>query len=105
MAIFILPSERDLPRIVQALIEVIKGRSNSIVTPDVILNPTGTTTTVNFENCSAACAPIPVPLNAAAATEIGNGTLFISSIVNGGFVVSHSAGVANRTLRFACLGG
>lgn len=105
MAIFILPSERDLPRIVQALIEVIKGRSNSIVTPDVILNPTGTTTTVNFENCSAACAPIPVPLNAAAATEVGAGGFYISSVSNGSFQITHSAGVANRTFRFACLGG
>jgi hypothetical protein len=105
MAINLLPSEKDISRIVQAVIQLVQGRSNSIVTPDVVLNPTGTTTTVNFENCSISCVPIPVPLNAAAATEIGNGTMFISSIQNSSFTVTHSAGVANRKLRFACLGG
>jgi hypothetical protein len=105
MAISLLPSERDISRIVRSVIELISGRSNSVVTPDVTLNASGTTTTVSFTNCSITCAPVPVALTAAAATEVGNGSLFISSIANGSFQVTHSAGVANRRFRFICLGG
>ena len=104
MAIALLPAEKDIGRIVRAVIELITGRANNVV--DVTLTPNAGSTTVNFVNCSVACGPIPIPLNAHAAAEIGNGTLYISSITNGAFTITHANNAqTDRNFRFICAGG
>jgi len=104
MAINLSILEKDIGRVVRVVIELIAGRANSVV--DVTLAANAASTTVPFVNCSSACGPIPIPLTAHAAAEIGNGTLFISSIQNGAFTITHANNAqTDRNFRFVCSGG
>ena len=89
MAIAILPSERNPDRLVRSQIELIQGRSNSVV--QVTLTANAGSTVVSFANCSLDCAPLFTPLTAHAAAEIGNGTMWISTISNGSFVIDRKS--------------
>lgn len=105
MALGINLFEKDITKIVQVVYELVTGRANN-VTPDISLTPNSTLTIVTFTNCSIDCAPVAVPRTAHAAAEIGNGTMFISSIRNGSFTVTHANNAqADRTFRFTCVGG
>lgn len=87
----------------QAISQLIQGRSNALVL--VTLTVDAPTTTVSAPNCGAGSAPIPVPMTASAAAEIGNGTMYISTVSNGSFVITHDWSlVADRTFRFVTLG-
>lgn len=102
MAIDILLSERDIGRIVRAVIELNAGRANSVV--DVTLTPNAASTVVSFVNCSKACAPLPVALTANAAAALA--TMFISAISNGSFTITHANNAqVDRSFRFVCSGG
>lgn len=102
MAIQLQPGERDIRRLVDSIRQLNDGRQNSV--GDVTLRANQTTTTVTFENCSRDCRVFlsPRTLNAAAAVP----TTYISSILQGSFVITHASNAqADKTFSFCCIGG
>lgn len=104
MAIQLQPGERDPQRIVDAIIQLVQGRHNSGGT--VTLTAGQTTTAVSHPNCSKD-SYVDVfggarTANAAAAVA----TSYISSVVQGGFVITHANnGQTDRTFFYKVTGG
>jgi hypothetical protein len=96
-------TETDLKKIVLAIQQLAAGRSNAVGS---VTLPTGaSSTTVTTANCAAGSVPILVPASANAATEVGNGTMFVSAVANGAFTITHAnAATAGRTFLWAVLG-
>lgn len=85
-----------------SLNQVIRGKINTI--GSVTLTTAAVLTTVHISQAGLDSVPIAVPLNTAAAQEIGNGTLFIAERANGYFVLSHANAATTRNFAFAMLG-
>ncbi|VIO77384.1 hypothetical protein [Bradyrhizobium ivorense] len=96
-------TETDLKKIVLAIQNIAAGRSNAVGT--VTLAAGASSTTVSTPNCAPGSTPILTPATADAAAEFGNGTLYVSAVMNGSFTITHasSAGPA-RTFLYAILG-
>jgi hypothetical protein len=95
--------ERDLARIVFAVRQLTEGRSNAAGTFTLAAN--AASTTVPAPNCGAGSTVLPFPKTANAAAEIGNGTMFIGTVSNGSFVVTHANNAqADRTFMYVALG-
>lgn len=102
MAIQLQPGERDIRRIVDAIIQIVTGRQNSV--GDVTLRASQTTTTVSFQNCSKDCRVFLSPKTANAAAAIP--TTYISAINQGSFTITHASNAqADKTFGFLCIGG
>jgi len=87
----------------QTISQLIQGRSNALVEASLTAN--AASTTVTAPNCGTGSAPIAVPVTAHAAAEIGAGTMYISTISNGSFVVTHANNAqTDRTFRFVTIG-
>lgn len=98
-----IPSEKDPYKIVRAVRELFEGRSNAVGTFTLTAN--AATTTVTAQNCGAGCTVLAFPRTASAAAEVGNGTMYIGTVNNGSFVVTHANNAqADRTFRYAALG-
>lgn len=102
MAISLSPLEKDVRRIVDAVIQLVTGRQNSV--GDVTLRANQTTTVVSFPNCSKDCRVFLSPRTANAAAAIP--TTYISSIEQGGFTITHASNAqVDKTFGFLCIGG
>jgi hypothetical protein len=98
-----IPSEKDPYKIVRAVRELFEGRSNAVGT--FTLTPSAATTTVTAQNCGTGCTVLAFPGTASAAAEVGNGTMYIGTVNNGSFVVTHANNaLADRVFRYAALG-
>ena len=98
------PFESKISVIIQAINQLIQGRNN--VSGTVTLTINVATTTVTNPAISPDCQPQLFPRHANAATEIGNGTMYVSSVVAGSFVITHAnAATANRTFGWIATGG
>jgi hypothetical protein len=96
-------TETDLKKIVLALQQLAAGRSNAV--GSVTLAVGSPSTTVQTSNCAAGSTPILSPASAAAANELGNGTLYVSAVANGSFTISHAnSATTGRTFLYAVLG-
>jgi hypothetical protein len=96
-------TETDLKKIVLAIQQLAAGRSNAVGT--VTLATGAASTIVTDKNCAVGSVPITVPVTANAATEIGNGTMFISAVTNGSFTISHAnSATPGRTFLYALVG-
>ena len=96
-------TETDLKKIVLALQQLAAGRSNAVGT--VTLATGVATTVVSDKNCAAGSTPLLTPMTANAATEIGNGTLYVSAVANGAFTLTHaSSATTGRTFLYALHG-
>ena len=96
-------TETDLKKIVLALHQLAAGRSNAIGT--VTLATGVATTVVTDKNCAAGSTPLLTPATANAATEVGNGTLYVSAVANGSFTLTHSnSATTARTFLYALHG-
>jgi hypothetical protein len=86
------------PQVVNTAIQQLQqGRSNALVLATLTANTT--TTTVTAPNCGPGSAPIPVPMTANAAAALA--TMYISTVSNGSFVVTHANNAqTDRTFRF-----
>jgi Ethanolamine utilization protein EutJ (predicted chaperonin) len=90
--------------IAEAVRDLIRGGSNA--TGTVTLTVSVATTTVANPLVRDTSVPILIPMTAAAAAEVGAGTLFISAVNRGNFVVGHAnSATAGRTYRYALVGG
>lgn len=104
MAIQLLVGETRIPRIVQAVIELVMGRQNSV--GDATLAAGTTTTVVSFENCSKDCRVFLFPQTANAAAALATTYILRANIVQRQFTVTHAnAGTTDRTFSFLCIGG
>lgn len=104
MAIQLQIGESRLVRIVQAIIELVKGRAYNCGT--VTLSAGATSTVVAFENCSPNCTVVLSPMTADAAAAIATTYVAASNIVAGQFTITHAnAASVDRTFGFACVGG
>ncbi len=95
--------ESQLDRIVQSIRELWEGRSHAV--GQVTLAAGAATTSVDATNCSPDSKIWLTPRTATAATEFGAGTWYISSVVQGGFVITHvNSGVTTRTFDWGIQG-
>jgi hypothetical protein len=96
-------TETDLKKIVLAIQQLAAGRSNAA--GSVTLATGSATTTVSTASCAVGSTPILTPASANAATEVGNGTMFISAVTNGSFTITHAnSATAGRTFLYAVVG-
>jgi hypothetical protein len=96
-------TETDLKKIVLAVQQLAAGRSNAVGA--VTLATGSATTLVADKNCAAGSTPLFTPTTANAATELGNGTMFISAVANGSFTITHAnSATTGRTFLYALHG-
>lgn len=96
-------NETDPKKVILAIQQLAAGRSNA--TGTVTLTVSAATTTVTDNNCAPGTVPILVPTTANAATEVGNGTIYISAVANKSFTITHAnAATTGRTFLYALLG-
>jgi hypothetical protein len=96
-------SETDLKKIILALQQLAAGRSNAV--GSVTLATGASTTTVTTLNCATSSTPILTPATANAATEVGNGTMYVSAVANGSFTITHAnSATTGRTFLYAIIG-
>lgn len=96
-------SEADPKKVILALQQLAAGRSNA--TGVVTLATGAATTVVSDPNCAVGTVPLLVPQTASAATELGNGTLYISAVTNGSFTITHAnSATAGRKFLYALQG-
>ncbi|MCZ7659194.1 MAG: hypothetical protein M5U07_15680 [Xanthobacteraceae bacterium] len=97
------PREQDPEKLVTAIRQLAEGRSNAVGEFTLVAN--STTTTVAAVTCGAGSAVLAFPKTAEAAAELGNGTMFIGSIANGSFTVTHASNAqTTRTFRYVAIG-
>lgn len=99
-------TETDLKRIILSIQQLAAGRSNAVGT---VTLATGSATTVVTPTQSGMIAPtstvILTPTTANAATEVGNGTMYVSSVGKDTFTVTHAnSATTGRTFLYAILG-
>lgn len=96
-------NEQSLPKFADALNQLAQGRSNAVGT--FTLTTSATSTVVTATTCGAGSTPLYSPTTAHASAEIGNGTIYVSTVENGSFTVTHANNSqADRTFLFVCLG-
>jgi hypothetical protein len=95
--------EKDPQKVILAVQQLAAGRSNAVGTVTLALG--SATTTVTDNNCAVGTTPILTPTTANAAAEVGNGTLYISSVSNGAFTITHAnSATTGRTFLYALHG-
>jgi hypothetical protein len=96
-------TEKDQAKIVCSLQQLAAGRSNAVGTMTLAVG--AASTTVTDMNCAAGSVPILVPSTANAATEVGNGTVYVSAVTNGAFTITHAnSATTGRTFLYALQG-
>jgi hypothetical protein len=99
-------TETDPKKVILAVQQIAAGRSNA--TGTVTLTPNAATTTVTPSQTGAIASgstPILTATTANAATEVGNGTMYVSTVANGSFTITHAnAATTGRTFLWAILG-
>ncbi|MCC6779766.1 MAG: hypothetical protein IT537_24560 [Hyphomicrobiales bacterium] len=98
-----LAGETNLYKIVRAVRELFEGRCNAVGT--LTLTASASSTVVTAPNCGAGSTVLLTPKTANAAAEIGNGTLYIATVANGSFTVTHANNAfADRSFMWAAFG-
>jgi hypothetical protein len=96
-------AERNQDVINRSIQQLSQGRSNA--TGTFTLATGAASSTVTDQNCAAGSVVIPIPSTANAATELGNGTMWLSATTNGSFTFTHAnSATTGRTFRYAILG-
>lgn len=96
-------TETDLKKIVLAIQQLAAGRSNAV--GSVTLATGASITTVTTANCAVGSVPILVPASANAATEVGNGTMYVGAVANGAFTITHAnSATTGRMFLWAVVG-
>ena len=104
MAIQLQRGERDIQRLVDAIMQLNEGRQASI--GDVTLRANQATTVVNFPNCSTECRVFLFPQTANAAAAVATTYILQANILRRQFTISHANNAqADKTFSFLCIGG
>jgi hypothetical protein len=97
------PAEVDLFKIVATINQLCQGRNNA--TGTVTLTASAATTVVQAPNCATGAAPGLTALTANAAAEFKNGTIYVSTIANGSFTITHANnGQTDRNYTWTAIG-
>lgn len=92
-------NETDLVRIVRGIRDLFQGRSDCAGSFTCTAN--AATTTVTAKNCGAGSKIVITATTANAATEVGNGTIYVSAKAAGSFTVTHAnSGTTGRTFDY-----
>jgi hypothetical protein len=95
--------ERDPARIVRAVRQLAEGRSNAVGA--FTLTAGAASTVVTAPTCGAGSSVLVFPKTANAAAELGNDTIYIGTVANSSFTVTHANnGQTDRTFMYAALG-
>lgn len=95
--------EPDIKKVILSLQQLAAGRSNAVGTVTLTINVA--TTVVTDNNCASGSTILFSPTTANAATEQGNGTMYISATANKTFTITHAnAATTGRTFNYAILG-
>jgi hypothetical protein len=95
--------ERDMSKIVFTVRQLADGRNNSVGIFTLTANAGSTTVTAT--NCGAGSSVHYSPTTAHAAAELAAGTMFVGTVSNGSFVVTHANNAqADRTFMYTAHG-
>lgn len=99
-------AETDLKKIILAIQQLAAGRSNATGTVTLTINVATTTVTpTQTGSIAAGSTVILTPTTANAAAEVGNGTMYVSTVANGSFTITHANSATTlRTFLYAILG-
>lgn len=98
------PAGERIRDIVFAINELIRGRSNAV--SQVTLTPSAGSTIVSSPNFNENAEVILFPKTAAAAAELGNGTVYAAVTATGTVTITHANNAtANRTFGLLVVGG
>ena len=99
-------TETDLKKVIMSLQQIAAGRSNATGTVTLTANAATTTVTpTQTGSIAAGSTPILTATTANAAAEVGNGTIYVSTVANGSFTLTHANNAqVDRTFRYAILG-
>jgi hypothetical protein len=96
-------AERDPANIVFTVRQLCEGRSNAAGTFTLLAN--AASTTVAARNCGNGSSVLCFPTTANAAAEWKNGTMYIGTVSNGSFVVTHANNAqTDRAFMYVTLG-
>jgi hypothetical protein len=102
-ALQLSPSETQLFRIVNAVRQLMQGRSNAA--GSVTLAASAAATTVSAPNCAPTSQVFLFPRTAHAGAELAAGGCYISAVGNGTFTITHANNAqTDRTFAYVCLG-
>jgi hypothetical protein len=97
------PSETQLYRIVNAVRQLMQGRSNAA--GSVTLAASAASTTVTAPNCAPGSQVFLFPRTAHAGAELAAGGCYVSAIAGGAFTITHANNPqTDRTFSYVCLG-
>ena len=94
--------ERDLSQIVRMIRQLAEGRNNAHGSFSCISNVASTV--ILAPNCSPLSHVSISPTSSSASVEIGNGTVWVSSVIAGSFYVSHASTTSNRSFTYVAIG-
>lgn len=99
-------TETDPKLIVLAIQQLAAGRSNATGTVTLATGSATTVVTPTQTGMVAAGSTVMLtPTTANAATEVGNGTMYVSAVANGSFTITHAnSATTGRTFLYAILG-
>ena len=99
-------TETDPKKIILSLQQLAAGRSNATGTVTLTVSSATTVVTPTQSGMIApGSVPILVPTTANAAAEVGNGTMYISSVGKDTFTITHAnSATTGRTFLYAILG-
>ena len=99
-------TETDLKKIVLAIQQLAAGRSNAHGTVTLGLNVATTVVAPTQSGVIAAGSTVMLtPTTANAAAEVGNGTMYVSTVAKDTFTITHAnSATAGRTFIYAILG-
>lgn len=96
-------NETDIRRIAVAVRQLGEGRSNA--TGEVTLTANAASTDVTAIVCSSGSTVLLQSTTANAATEIANGTGYVSAVANGSFTITHANNSqTDRIFRWVAIG-
>lgn len=97
------PDEKDNKRVNTAINQLAQGRSNAVGTCTLTANAASTTVTAS--TCGTGSTVLLSPTTANASAEIGNGTIYIGTVANGSFTITHANNAqVDRTFRYVAIG-
>ncbi len=103
MSLAVVPqSERDLGKVVSMLRQLAEGRNNAVGSFNCATNVTSTLVTAI--NCAPGASVLITPFTSAAASEVGAGAVYVSSVIAGFFYVTHNSASSVRTFMYATIG-
>ena len=99
-------TETDLKKIVLSIQQIAAGRSNAVGTVTLTISVATTVVTPNQKGTIApGSTVILTPTTANAAAEVGNGTMYVSTVGIDTFTITHAnSATAGRTFLYAILG-